>query len=156
VTLSNELARNGRRSGLTFAPEAGSERMRAVINKMVSEEDMLRTAEVAFSQGWRHCKLYFMVGLPTEEDEDVLAIADLGIKVWEIARKHGRANKVTISVGGFVPKPHTPFQWAPQGQLRGDPAQARAHPSRHPQGRRPQAPHQRPGGGRHRGSARPR
>jgi radical SAM superfamily enzyme YgiQ (UPF0313 family) len=114
VTLSNELARNGRRSGLTFAPEAGSERMRAVINKMVSEEDMLRTAEIAFSQGWRHCKLYFMVGLPTEEDEDVLAIAELGIKVWEVARKHGRANKVTISVGGFVPKPHTPFQWAPQ------------------------------------------
>ncbi|MTV27284.1 TIGR03960 family B12-binding radical SAM protein [Nitriliruptoraceae bacterium ZYF776] len=114
VTLSNELARNGRRTGLTFAPEAGSERMRAVINKMVSEADLLRTAEVAFSEGWRHIKLYFMVGLPTETDEDVLAIADLGIKTYEIARKHGRANKVTISVGGFVPKPHTPFQWAPQ------------------------------------------
>jgi radical SAM family uncharacterized protein len=114
ITLSNELARNGRRSGLTFAPEAGSERMRAVINKMVSEQDMLRTAEVAFSQGWRHVKLYFMVGLPTEQDEDVLAIAELGIKVYEIARRHGRQNKVTISVGGFVPKPHTPFQWAPQ------------------------------------------
>jgi radical SAM family uncharacterized protein len=114
VTLSNELARNGRRSGLTFAPEAGSERMRAVINKMVSEEDMLRTANIAFSQGWRHCKLYFMVGLPTEQDEDVVAIAELGLKVWEIARTHGRGNKVTISVGGFVPKPHTPFQWAPQ------------------------------------------
>ncbi len=114
VTLSNELARNGRRSGLTFAPEAGSERMRGVINKMVSEEDMLRTAEIAFSQGWRHCKLYFMVGLPTERDEDILAIAELGLKVWEVARTHGRGNKVTISVGGFVPKPHTPFQWAPQ------------------------------------------
>ncbi len=114
VTLSNELARNGRRTGLTFAPEAGSERMRAVINKMVSEEDMLRTAEVAFSNGWRHVKLYFMVGLPTETDEDVVAIADLTIKVYEVARKHGRKNKVTVSVGGFVPKPHTPFQWAPQ------------------------------------------
>jgi radical SAM family uncharacterized protein len=114
VTLSNELTRNGRRSGLTFAPEAGSERMRAVINKMVSEEDLLRTAEVAFSQGWRHIKLYFMVGLPTETDEDVLAIADLGIAVYRIARTHGKANKVTLSVGGFVPKPHTPFQWAPQ------------------------------------------
>lgn len=114
VTLSNELSRNGRRTGLTFAPEAGSERMRAVINKMVSEADLLRTAEVAFSEGWRHIKLYFMVGLPTETDEDVLAIADLGIRTYEIARKHGRANKVTISVGGFVPKPHTPFQWAPQ------------------------------------------
>ncbi len=114
VTLSNELARNGRRSGLTFAPEAGSERMRAVINKMVSEEDLLRTAEVAFSQGWRQIKLYFMVGLPTETDEDVAAIAELGIAVYRIARAHGKANKVTLSVGGFVPKPHTPFQWAPQ------------------------------------------
>jgi radical SAM family uncharacterized protein len=114
VTLSNELSRNGRRTGLTFAPEAGSDRMRAVINKMVSEEDLLRTTEIAFSEGWRHVKLYFMVGLPTERDEDVLAIADLGIRTYERARKHGKANKVTISVGGFVPKPHTPFQWAPQ------------------------------------------
>jgi hypothetical protein len=65
-------------------------------------------------QGWRHVKLYFMVGLPTETDEDVLAIADLGIAVYRIARSHGKANKVTLSVGGFVPKPHTPFQWAPQ------------------------------------------
>jgi radical SAM family uncharacterized protein len=114
VTLSNELSRNGRRTGLTFAPEAGSDRMRAVINKMVSEEDLLRTTEIAFSEGWRHVKLYFMVGLPTERDEDVLAIADLGIRTYERARKHGKANRVTISVGGFVPKPHTPFQWAPQ------------------------------------------
>ncbi|MDX1619860.1 MAG: TIGR03960 family B12-binding radical SAM protein [Nitriliruptorales bacterium] len=114
ITLANELSRNGRRTGLTFAPEAGSERMRAVINKMVSEQDMLRTAETAFAEGWRHIKLYFMVGLPTETDEDVLAIADLGIKVYEIAQKHGRKNRVTVSVGGFVPKPHTPFQWAPQ------------------------------------------
>jgi radical SAM family uncharacterized protein len=114
VTLSNELARNGRRTGLTFAPEAGSDRMRAVINKMVREEDLLKTADIAFSEGWRHIKLYFMVGLPTERDEDVLAIAELGIKTYELARKHGKANKVTISVGGFVPKPHTPFQWAPQ------------------------------------------
>jgi len=114
VTLSNELARNGRRTGLTFAPEAGSERMRAVINKMVSEADLLRTAEVAFAEGWRSIKLYFMVGLPTETDEDVLAIAELGIRTYEIARRHGHANKVTLSVGGFVPKPHTPFQWAAQ------------------------------------------
>jgi radical SAM superfamily enzyme YgiQ (UPF0313 family) len=114
VTLSNELSRNGRRTGLTFAPEAGSERMRAVINKMVSEEDLLRTTEIAFANGWRHVKLYFMIGLPTETDEDVLAIAELGIKVLDRALEHGRANKVTISVGGFVPKPHTPFQWAAQ------------------------------------------
>ncbi len=114
VTLSNELSRNGRRTGLTFAPEAGSDRMRAVINKMVSEQDLLRTTEVAFSEGWRHVKLYFMIGLPTEREEDVLAIAELGIKTYELARKHGKGNKVTISVGGFVPKPHTPFQWAAQ------------------------------------------
>ena len=114
VTLSNELTRNGRRSGLTFAPEAGSERMRAVINKRVSEADLLRTAEVAFREGWRHIKLYFMVGLPTETDEDVQAIADLAIAVYAVARRHGKANKVTLSVAGFVPKPHTPFQWAAQ------------------------------------------
>jgi len=114
ITLSNELARNGRRTGLTFAPEAGSERMRAVINKMVSEEDMLRTAELSFANGWRHVKLYFMVGLPTETDEDVEAIGHLGVKVYEIAKRHGQRNKVTVSVGGFVPKPHTPFQWVRQ------------------------------------------
>jgi radical SAM family uncharacterized protein len=114
VTLSNELARNGRRTGLTFAPEAGSERMRQVINKMVSEEDMMRTADIAFANGWRHVKLYFMVGLPTETDEDVLAIAEMGAKVGAIARNHRGRNKVTVSVGGFVPKPHTPFQWVSQ------------------------------------------
>ena len=114
VTLADELIRNGRRTGLTFAPEAGTERMRRVINKMVSEADMLRTAETAFANGWRHLKLYFMIGLPTETDEDVLGIAELGLKVLAIGREHGRKNKVTISVGGFVPKPHTPFQWCAQ------------------------------------------
>ena len=114
VTLAEELIRNGRRTGLTFAPEAGTERMRRVINKMVSEADMLRTAETAFANGWRHLKLYFMIGLPTETDEDVLGIAELGLKVSQIGREHGRKNKVTVSVGGFVPKPHTPFQWCAQ------------------------------------------
>ena len=114
VTLADELARNGRRTGLTFAPEAGTERMRRVINKMVSEADMLRTAETAFANGWRHIKLYFMIGLPTETDDDVLGIAELGLKVSAIGKQHGRKNKVTVSVGSFVPKPHTPFQWAPQ------------------------------------------
>ncbi|MBA3373999.1 MAG: TIGR03960 family B12-binding radical SAM protein, partial [Euzebyaceae bacterium] len=114
VTLADELTRNGRRTGLTFAPEAGTERMRRVINKMVSEADMLRTAETAFANGWRHLKLYFMIGLPTETDEDVLGIAELGLKVLAVGRQHGRRNKVTVSVGGFVPKPHTPFQWAAQ------------------------------------------
>jgi radical SAM family uncharacterized protein len=114
VTLADELVRNGRRTGLTFAPEAGTERMRRVINKMVSEADMLRTAETAFANGWRHIKLYFMIGLPTETDEDVLGIAELGLKVLAVGKQYGRKNKVTVSVGGFVPKPHTPFQWASQ------------------------------------------
>lgn len=114
VTLADELARNGRRTGLTFAPEAGTERMRKVINKMVSEADVLRTAETAYANGWRHIKLYFMIGLPTETDADVLGIAELGLAVLAIGREHGRKNKVTVSVGGFVPKPHTPFQWCAQ------------------------------------------
>ena len=114
VELADELAREGRRTGLTFAPEGGTDRMRAVINKMVAEEDLLRTAETAFAGGWRQLKLYFMIGLPTETDEDVLGIADLGRKVVEIGRRYGKKNRVTLSVGGFVPKPHTPFQWAAQ------------------------------------------
>ena len=73
ITLANEFSRNGRRSGLTFAPEGGSERMRKVINKMVTEEDLIRTVATAYSHGWRQVKLYFMCGLPTETDEDVLA-----------------------------------------------------------------------------------
>jgi len=114
VTLADELIRNGRRSGLTFAPEAGTERMRKVINKMVSEADVLRTAETAFANGWRHIKLYFMIGLPTETDEDVIGIAELGLAVLAVGKQYGRKNKVTVSVGGFVPKPHTPFQWCAQ------------------------------------------
>ena len=81
VTLADELCRNGRRSGLTFAPEGGSERMRKVINKMVTEDDLIRTVTTAYSCGWRQVKLYFMCGLPTETDDDVLAIADLARKV---------------------------------------------------------------------------
>lgn len=114
VELADELTRDGRRSGLTFAPEAGTERMRTVINKAVSEADMLRTAETAFSRGWRHIKLYFMIGLPTETDQDVLGIADIGLKILEVGKRYGNKNKVTVSVGGFIPKPHTPFQWAAQ------------------------------------------
>ena len=116
VTLANELSRNGRRSGLTFAPEGGSERMRKVINKMVSEEDLIRTVSTAYANGWRQVKLYFMCGLPTEADEDVLAIADLARKVIATGREvSGRKDiRCTVSIGGFVPKPHTPFQWAAQ------------------------------------------
>jgi radical SAM family uncharacterized protein len=116
VTLADELSRNGKRSGLTFAPEGGSERMRAVINKMVTEEDLIRTVTTAYSNGWRQVKLYFMCGLPTETDEDVLAVADLAKKVIAAGRAaSGRKDiRCTVSIGGFVPKPHTPFQWAGQ------------------------------------------
>jgi len=116
VTLADELSRNGRRSGLTFAPEGGSERMRKVINKMVTEEDLIRTVTTAYSSGWRQVKLYFMCGLPTETDSDVLAIADLARKVIAAGRQgSGRRDiRCTVSIGGFVPKPHTPFQWAAQ------------------------------------------
>ncbi|HSO68442.1 MAG TPA: TIGR03960 family B12-binding radical SAM protein [Arachnia sp.] len=116
IDLANELSRNGRRSGLTFAPEGGSERMRKVINKMVTEDDLIDTVAAAFSSGWRQVKLYFMCGLPTETDEDVLAIADLARRVIETGRKASgtRDIRCTVSIGGFVPKAHTPFQWAGQ------------------------------------------
>jgi radical SAM family uncharacterized protein len=116
ITLANEFSRNGRRSGLTFAPEGGSARLRKVINKMVSEEDLIRTVAAAYSHGWRQVKLYFMCGLPTETDEDVLEIAELAKKVIATGREvSGRRDiRCTVSIGGFVPKPHTPFQWASQ------------------------------------------
>ncbi|MDO8308313.1 MAG: TIGR03960 family B12-binding radical SAM protein [Actinomycetota bacterium] len=116
VDLANELSRNGRRSGLTFAPEGGSERMRRVINKLVSEEDLIRTVTTAYAGGWRQVKLYFMCGLPTETDDDVLQIATLAREVIKAGREvTGRRDiRCTVSIGGFVPKPHTPFQWAAQ------------------------------------------
>ncbi|HEX6467485.1 MAG TPA: TIGR03960 family B12-binding radical SAM protein [Streptosporangiaceae bacterium] len=116
VTLAGELSRNGRRSGLTFAPEGGTERMRKVINKMVTEDDLIRTVTTAYEHGWRQVKLYFMCGLPTETDEDVLAIAGVARRVIQAGREAtGRRDiRCTVSIGGFVPKPHTPFQWAAQ------------------------------------------
>src|SRR3954452_3616729 len=116
VTLANELSRNGRRSGLTFAPEGGSERMRRVINKAVVEDDLIRTVATAYSNGWRRVKLYFMCGLPTETAEAVLEIADLATKVIAKGPEVTGHNDIrcTVSIGGFVPKPHTPFQWAAQ------------------------------------------
>lgn len=116
VDLANELSRNGRRSGLTFAPEGGSERMRKVINKQVTEEDLIRTVTTAYCAGWRQVKLYFMCGLPTETDEDVLQIAQLARDVIKAGREAtgSRDIRCTVSIGGFVPKPHTPFQWAAQ------------------------------------------
>jgi radical SAM family uncharacterized protein len=116
ITLADEFSRNGRRSGLTFAPEGGSERLRRVINKMVTEDDLIRTVAAAYSSGWRQVKLYFMCGLPTETDDDVLQIADLAKRVIATGREvSGRRDiRCTVSIGGFVPKPHTPFQWAAQ------------------------------------------
>jgi len=116
IDLANELSRNGRRSGLTFAPEGGSERIRAVINKMVTEEDLVRTVTTAYAAGWRQVKLYFMCGLPTETDDDVLQIARLAREVIRVGREvtGTRDIRCTVSIGGFVPKPHTPFQWAAQ------------------------------------------
>lgn len=100
-------------SSLTFAPEAGSQRMRDVINKNISEQDMLNTASNIFSRGWSKMKLYFMIGLPTETDEDVAAIMETSYKSKLEGKKVGvREPNITVSVSSFVPKPHTPFQWA--------------------------------------------
>ena len=106
-----------RRTGLTFAPEAGTWRMRQVINKLISEEDLYGAVESAYSQGWRRMKLYFLTGLPTETDEDTLGIAELARKCAEIGKRYHRGASVTISVGGFVPKPFTPFQWFGQNTV---------------------------------------
>ena len=102
-----------RKSGLTFAPEAGSQRMRDVINKGVSEEDLLAACTNAFKSGWNTVKLYFMMGLPTETDEDLAGIANLAYKVLDLHRDiTGKRNgSVTVSVSFFVPKTHSPYQW---------------------------------------------
>jgi radical SAM family uncharacterized protein/radical SAM-linked protein len=101
-----------RKTGFTVAPEAGSERLRLLINKGISEEDLLATCEAAFSLGWNLIKFYFMIGLPTETAEDVEAIVQLAQRALQKAPK--RSCTITISISSFVPKPHTPFQWEPQ------------------------------------------
>ena len=110
VGIAAEIQR-ARRTGLTFAPEAGTWRMRQVINKLINEEDLYGAVESAFSQGWRRVKLYFLTGLPTETDEDTLAILELARRCIEVGRKYHSSPTVTVSLGGFVPKPFTPFQW---------------------------------------------
>jgi len=102
-----------RKSGLTFAPEAGSQRLRDVINKNLTEEEILNSVKIARDGGYDNIKLYFMLGLPTETDEDVLAIAELGKKILEIFGRKSRIN-ITISTSFFIPKPFTPFQWCAQ------------------------------------------
>ena len=107
-----------RKSGLTFAPEAGTQRLRDVINKNLTEEEILTTCMNAFSGGWNNVKLYFMLGLPTETDEDVLGIAELVYKVIQCWKEHAvnkkRGLRVHVATAYFVPKPHTPFQWEQQ------------------------------------------
>ena len=116
VGIAAQLQR-ARRTGLTFAPEAGSWRLRQVINKLISEEDLYGAVESAYSQGWRRMKLYFLTGLPTETDEDTLGIAELARNCVELGRTHHKSPSVTVSVGGFVPKPFTPFQWFGQNTV---------------------------------------
>lgn len=104
-------------TGLTFAPEAGTQRMRDVINKNVTEEDIFATCHRVFSRGWKRMKLYFILGLPTETDEDVLGIAKMGRDARAIGREYHSNVAVTVSVSSHVPKPHTPFQWAAMDTL---------------------------------------
>jgi radical SAM family uncharacterized protein len=118
-----EKARKVRKSGLTFAPEAGTQRLRDVINKGVTEEDLINSVNMAFSGGWNNVKLYFMIGLPTETYEDLKGIADLSKKVVEAyfnipKDKRGKGLKVTVSTSSFVPKPFTPFQWEAQDTIQ--------------------------------------
>jgi radical SAM superfamily enzyme YgiQ (UPF0313 family) len=106
-----------RRTGLTFAPEGGTWRMRQVINKLIREEDLYAAVDAAFSQGWKRVKLYFLIGLPTETDEDTLGIVELAKQCVAIGKRYHKGVTVTASVGGFVPKVQTPFQWFGQNTI---------------------------------------
>lgn len=122
VNLAREIQKV-RKTGLTFAPEAGTQRLRNVINKGVTEEDLERSVAGAFQAGWDAIKLYFMIGLPTEREDDLKGIANLAYKVLNIGREIKKKQnskgtlKITVSVSSFVPKPHTPFQWEPQDSI---------------------------------------
>ena len=116
-TLSPQLMhliKKVRKTGFTIAPEAGSQRLRDVINKNITEQDIIQTVTDAFHLGWKVIKLYFMIGLPTETDEDVAAIVDLVKRLRTIKNDQGRFGQINVSVATFIPKPHTPFQWASQ------------------------------------------
>ncbi len=112
-----EAMEPGRKNSFTFAPEAGSQRLRSAINKPLTEDDLLNAVEAAFSHGWSHIKLYYMIGLPTETLEDVMGIPDMVQKAMKIGRRHagGRA-RISVSCNIFVPKPHSQYQWAPQAR----------------------------------------
>lgn len=122
VELAEEIGKS-KQSSLTFAPEAGSQRLRDVINKGITEDDLTRTAETAFRAGWRKLKLYFMIGLPTETEGDLDAIVSLAGKIVDralaiVPRQEHRRVDITVSVSSFIPKAHTPFQWAAQNDLQ--------------------------------------
>lgn len=109
-----ENLRNVKMSGLTFAPEAGTERLRKIINKNLTEEEIIKGIEKTFKKGWKICKLYFMVGLPFETDEDIKGISELIQKCFHIGKKYNKSSKINVTLSPFVPKAHTPFQWAGQ------------------------------------------
>lgn len=112
-----KLIKKVRKTGFTIAPEAGSQRLRDVINKNISETEIVETVKDAFNLGWQVIKLYFMIGLPTETHEDLLALVELVNKLRKIKGSNRRRGKINVSVATFIPKPHTPFQWAPQISL---------------------------------------
>lgn len=121
VELAEEIGKS-KQSSLTFAPEAGSQRLRDAINKGITEDDLMRTAETAFRAGWRKLKLYFMIGLPTETESDVDGIVSLAGKLVDralaiVPRQEHRRVDITVSISSFIPKAHTPFQWAGQNDL---------------------------------------
>jgi len=119
-SFSMEIAKTitqTKKTGLTFAPEAGTQRLRDTIRKNITEEDLLESAEIAYSSGWNLIKLYFMIGLPTETDEDLKGIADLVRKVLKIGKIFGPGKGLNVTLSPFTPKPHTPFQWEKQDSI---------------------------------------
>ncbi len=119
-SFSMEIAKvisQTKKTGLTFAPEAGTQKLRDTISKKITEEDLLESAEIAYSSGWNLIKLYFMIGLPTETDEDLKGIAELVRKVLRIGKELGSGKGVNITVSPFTPKAHTPFQWEEQNKM---------------------------------------
>jgi radical SAM superfamily enzyme YgiQ (UPF0313 family) len=109
--IAHVITNAGKRSGLTFAPEAGTQRLRDVINKGLTNEELLRGVKTAWDQGWKQCKLYFMIGLPGETDEDVLGIAETIAWLQRECRSGRFHLAVNVTISNFSPKPHTPFQW---------------------------------------------
>ncbi len=119
-SFSMEVARTitqTKKTGLTFAPEAGTQRLRDVIRKNITEEDLLSSVEIAYSSGWNLIKLYFMIGLPTETEEDLKGIADLVTRVMKMGRAFGSGKSVNVTISPFTPKPYTPFQWEKQEKI---------------------------------------